>query len=142
MQQMPPFTLPITIYYEDTDIGGLVYHANYLKFFERARTEQLRARGVNQQRLLQEKIAFVVTTMEINFVKGATLDDQLIVESTVIELKRASITFLQRLIDSKGLEYCRAKVKIACINTEKMKPIAIPTSIQSEILSERRNINS
>lgn len=135
--QNHPFTLPITIYYEDTDIGGLVYHSNYLKFFERARTEQLRSLGVSQQNLLSQQIAFVVSRMEIDFIKGATLDDQLIVESSVVELKRVSMVFKQKLVDNKGNVYCEAQVKIACINTQRMKPIQIPTSIQLEILSER-----
>lgn len=140
--QSAPFCWPITIYYEDTDIGGLVYHANYLKYFERARTEQFRSYGVKQQQLLQQQVAFVVRHMDIDFIKGATLDDKLTVETTVIELKRATLSLIQQLVDDEGNVFCRARVKLACINPNKMKPIAIPTTIQSEILRERGTINS
>lgn len=137
MSETSPFCWPVTIYYEDTDIGGVVYHANYLKFFERARTEFLRSIGVNQHSLLRDNIGFVVHHMDIDFIKGATLDDMLVVESSVQNLRRASLTFLQQLVSAQGIVYCRAEVKIACVNTQTMKPIVIPTSIQSEILRER-----
>lgn len=142
MQLANPFCWPVTVYYEDTDIGGLVYHANYLKYFERARTEQFRSYGVNQQQLLQQNIAFVVRHMDIDFIKGATLDEKLMVTSSVVELKKASLRLIQQLVDEKGTPYCRATVKLACINPKLMKPIVIPTSIQSEILRERGTINS
>ena len=140
--QNAPFCWPITIYYEDTDIGGLVYHANYLKYFERARTELFRGFGVKQQQLLQQEIAFVVRHMDIDFIKGATLDDKLLVETAVVELKRATLRLIQQLVDDEGNIFCRAKVKLACINPKKMKPTVIPTTIQSEILRERGTINS
>lgn len=132
-----PFHWPVRIYYEDTDMSGLVYHANYIKYFERARTEFLRRFGVNQQRLFEQKIAFVVCYMEIDFIKGARLDDELIVQTSVSRLLRASILFKQELVDAKGHCFCRAEVKIACVNPEKMKPVPLPISIHSEILSER-----
>lgn len=137
MSRVFPFCWPVRVYYEDTDIGGLVYHANYIKYLERARTELLRDIDVNQQALFEKKIAFVVRHMEIDFVKGATLDDELIVQTLVSDLKGASMIFNQNLVNSQGQCLCRATVKVACINTEKMKPIPIPMSIRSEILRER-----
>ncbi|EPO4994089.1 tol-pal system-associated acyl-CoA thioesterase [Vibrio fluvialis] len=126
---MRVFNWPITIYYEDTDAGGVVYHSNYLKFFERARTEMLRAIGVSQQVLLEQRIGFVVRHAEIDFKQGARLDDQLTVVTSIAELKKASLTFCQELVNPEGQLLCKAIVKVACIDNEKMKPKAMPQSI-------------
>lgn len=132
-----PFKWPITVYYEDTDAGGVVYHSNYLKFFERARTELLRDKGVSQQRMLEQSIGFVVKTIEIDFISAARLDEQLIVETSVIELKKVSLTFCQILVNSEGKVLCKATVKVACIDNSVMKPTAIPSFILSEISCDR-----
>ncbi|WP_428773115.1 tol-pal system-associated acyl-CoA thioesterase [Vibrio sp.] len=133
-----PFHWPVTVYYEDTDAGGVVYHSNYLKFFERARTEMLRHAGISQQTLLEQKVGFVVRHMDIDFLQGARLDDQLTVVSQITEQKRASMTFCQEIVNPVGNTLCRAMVKVACINTDKMRPIAIPQSVTTELaLSER-----
>ncbi|KXF81629.1 tol-pal system-associated acyl-CoA thioesterase [Enterovibrio coralii] len=137
MSHLHPFCWPIRVYYEDTDAGGIVYHANYLKYFERARTELLRSIGVNQLELFEEHTAFVVRHMDIDFIKGATLDESLTVQTTVSEIRRATLTFCQDLVNSQGDVLCRAVVKVACVDPTKMKPKSIPKSIQSEILSER-----
>lgn len=137
MQSKPTFDWPIRVYYEDTDAGGIVYHANYLKYFERARTEFLRKSNLSQSRLLGDNIGFVVKTMEIDFLKAATLDQELVVKTSISKVQRASMMFEQVLIDTDQTLLCRAFVKIACVNTDKMKPQSIPISIQSEILSER-----
>ena len=93
------FYLPVRVYYEDTDAGGVVYHARYLHFFERARTEYLRALNFTQQTLLQEQqLAFVVKSLAIDYCVAAKLDDLLTVETDVIEIKGATILFEQRLI--------------------------------------------
>lgn len=128
-----PFTWSITIYYEDTDAGGVVYHSNYLKFFERARTELLRSIGVHQQVLLEQSIGFVVRHMDIDFIQGARLDDSLKVTTTIAEQKRASLTFCQEIVNPDGKVLCKAMVKVACIDNQKMKPKAIPTFILSEL---------
>ncbi|ELS8947046.1 tol-pal system-associated acyl-CoA thioesterase [Vibrio fluvialis] len=130
---MRVFNWPITIYYEDTDAGGVVYHSNYLKFFERARTEMLRAIGVSQQVLLEQRIGFVVRHAEIDFKQGARLDAQLTVVTSIAELKKASLTFCQELVNPEGHLLCKAIVKVACIDNEKMKPKAMPQSIILEL---------
>lgn len=137
MYDCHPFSWPVRVYYEDTDAGGLVYHANYVKYFERARTELLRNIGVNQQDLLSQRVAFVVRHMDIDFIKGATLDNELVVLTLVSECRRVSLTFVQELLNAQGELMCRATVKIACVDIDKMKPKPIPISIISEILSER-----
>lgn len=123
---------PIRVYYEDTDAGGVVYHARYLAFFERARTEMLREKGINQQNLLASNIGFVVRRMQTDFLAAAKLDDLLEVETTLVNIKRASLTFSQQLVDSQGNVLCRAEALIACVDISKMKPTALPKSIVAE----------
>lgn len=119
------FDWPITVYYEDTDAGGVVYHANYLKFFERARTEILRSLGFSQQRLLEQNIGFVVRTANVDFIRAARLDDQLTVKTSVVELKKVSLTFCQELVNPNGQLLCKALVKVACIDNQKMRPTGL-----------------
>ena len=134
MNKENPFVWPITIYYEDTDVGGVVYHSNYLKFFERARTELLRSIGVSQQKLFAEHISFVVCHMDIDFLRGAQLDEQLQVQTWVESIGRATLVFAQQLVRADNTILCRALVKIACINPTTMKPTAIPNGIKMEIV--------
>ena len=134
MNKENPFVWPITIYYEDTDVGGVVYHSNYLKFFERARTELLRSIGVSQQKLFAEHISFVVRHMDIDFLRGAQLDEQLQVQTWVESIGRATLIFAQQLVRADNTILCRALVKIACINPTTMKPTAIPNGIKMEIV--------
>ena len=92
------FQFPVRIYYEDTDAGGVVYHARYLHFFERARTEYLRTLDFSQQMLLNERnVAFVVKTMTIDYRLPARLDDWLVVETKISEVRGAAILFTQQL---------------------------------------------
>lgn len=132
------FIWPVVVYYEDTDAGGVVYHSNYLKYFERARTEMLRSIGVSQQVLLEQGTGFVVRHMEIDYLQGARLDDQLSVKTTLSELKKASILFCQEIVNPEGRLLCRATVKVACIDNQKMRPIAIPQSIITELTQSER----
>lgn len=126
------FTYPIRVYYEDTDAGGVVYHARYLHFFERARTEYLRQLGFSQQILLAEmQLAFVVKTMEIDYCYPARLDDLLLVETLVEEVKGATIRFVQTLKRNERI-LCKSAVKVACVDLGKMKPVAIPAGIKAE----------
>ncbi len=126
------FRWPISVYYEDTDASGVDYHSNYLNFFERARTELLKTMGVKQAALLADDIAFVVKRAELNFCHAARFEQNLIVETVVIYLKKASLMFEQKLIDEQGLIYCEVKVLVACISLSHMRPRAIPQNIVQE----------
>lgn len=119
---------PIRVYYENTDAGGVVYHAQYLNFFERARTECLRALAFSQQTLLEQNLAFVVKKLEIDYKQPARLDDLLSVETKLSEIKKASMTFEQHLWRDE-ICLCSAKVIVASVDLAKMKPIAIPHAI-------------
>lgn len=123
------FKFPIRVYYEDTDAGGIVYHANYLKFCERARTEYLRYLGIEQDTYLKQNIAFVVKTMEIDFRFAARFNEMLSVVTNLVRVKRASVEFLQQVVNENEQLVFVAKVQVACINSSEMKPMAIPTDI-------------
>ncbi|MBL0711318.1 MAG: tol-pal system-associated acyl-CoA thioesterase [Colwellia sp.] len=120
---------PIRVYYEDTDAGGIVYYANYLKFFERARTEWLRMLGINQAELLEQNIGFVVSKVEMNNIMPAKLDDLLEVNSTINTLKRASLVFHQQITNQAQQVICTVTVRVACVNFQSVKAMAIPKSI-------------
>ena len=126
------FRWPVRVYYEDTDAGGVVYHASYLAFYERARTEMLRQHHFNQQALLEEQVAFVVRRMTVDFIAAARLDDLLEIQSEVTAMTRATMTFSQRIVNAEGKVLNEADVLNACINPHLMKPIALPKSIVAE----------
>lgn len=116
----------IRVFYEDTDAGGIVYFANYQKFFERARTEWLRKLGVNQQTYLEQNAGFVVRRLEMDNLASAKLDDLLTVKSRISQLKRASAVFEQEIYNQNEQLLCTTKVVVAYIDLSKAKPRAIP----------------
>ena len=126
---------PIRVYYEDTDAGGVVYHARYLAFYERARTEMLRHHHYDQQQLLAQNIAFVVHKMTIDYKSPAKLDDLLEIQTTLIDARRVSLAFSQQIINQDEKVLSTAKVHIACVNPSTMRPIALPQSIISELIN-------
>ncbi|TEW53420.1 tol-pal system-associated acyl-CoA thioesterase [Psychromonas sp. RZ22] len=130
-------TLPIRIYYEDTDAGGVVYYANYLKFFERGRTEFLREFNIQQDTLLAKKIAFMVKKVDMDCIKSALFNQLLSVNTEVISHRKASLMFSQKIFNEAGELLCQADTLIACVNLDKMKPTAIPTEI-IEVITRAR----
>jgi acyl-CoA thioester hydrolase len=126
------FRWPVRVYFEDTDAGGVVYHARYVAFYDRARTEMLRQHNVHQQQLLSEHTAFAVRRMTIEYLAPARLDDTLEVQSEITVMRGASLTFAQRILDTHGNLLSCAEVLIACIDPHQMKPRALPKSIVAE----------
>jgi acyl-CoA thioester hydrolase len=123
--------LEIRVYYEDTDVGGIVYYANYLRFLERARTELLRQLGHSQHELLQEGIAFAVRSVNVEYLKPARLDDLLVIETGIASLGRAQLSFVQHIWrDSERL--LDAKIRVACIDPVRGKPMAMPQLIHEQ----------
>ncbi|MGJ0485866.1 MAG: tol-pal system-associated acyl-CoA thioesterase [Methylomicrobium sp.] len=123
---MKPFTWPIRVYYEDTDAGGVVFHSNYLNFFERARTEMLRALGHEQDALKADYgILFVVRSLQIDYLKPACFNDMLFVSAKIIETKKASLVFEQEITRGSDI-LCKGIVRIACLDACAMTPKAIP----------------
>lgn len=132
---MKQFDWPVRIYYEDTDAGGVVYHARYLAFYERARTEMLREFNINQRFLIEsQKIAFVVKTMTIDYILPARLDDLLIVKSQIDNVRKASLTFKQKIVNYENQVINEADVLIACVDLNKNKPCVLPNLFISEFL--------
>jgi len=129
------FRWPVRVYYEDTDAGGIVYYANYLKFFERARTEWLRKIGFNQEVLRQQGILFVVRDVSAKYRRSARLDDELEVSVQVEKLGKASFNISQsvyRIGDEKEELLVNGYVSVACIDSSG-SPRAIPVDIINTI---------
>ncbi|GGA33206.1 tol-pal system-associated acyl-CoA thioesterase [Dyella nitratireducens] len=128
------FTWPVRVYWEDTDAGGVVYHASYLRFLERARTEWLRALGVDQMAFKQATgLAFMVHRMEIDFLRPALLDDELTVAVEVKDRRSASILFAQSIHRVDGAVLIKAQVRAACVDLARMQPARIPEDIMGRI---------
>ena len=124
------FTWPVRVYYEDTDLGGVVYYANYLKFMERARTEWLRSLG-HQQHEIAEKFGFVFAVREarVNYLKPARLDDDLEVTCVPVPEGRASIRFRQ-VITRGETTIADGEVRVVCVDARSFRPRALPDFIQ------------
>lgn len=125
----------LRVYWEDTDAGGVVYHAGYLCFMERARSEWLRACGVDQLAWRERSgLGFVVRDMHIDFLTPARLDDELDVSVVVQKRRRASLTFMQRVRRcADQAELARAEVRVACVNIDRMQPAPIPDDLIARI---------
>ncbi len=120
----------LRVYYEDTDAGGVVYHAGYLRFAERARTELLRAGGFDHIALLREQgLAFVVRRVEIDFLRPAFLDDWLEVRTETKAVSGARMVLMQ-VIEKEGFELVRLEVTLVLVNPDK-RPARIPASLRS-----------
>jgi len=125
-----PFTWPVRVYWEDTDAGGVVYHASYLRFMERARSEWLRDQGVDQLAFKEATgLAFMVREMHLDFLRPALLDDELSVTVTVQDSRPASILFSQAIGRADGTELVRAQVRVACVDVRRMRPALIPADL-------------
>jgi acyl-CoA thioester hydrolase len=125
----PGFVWRVRVYYEDTDSGGVVYYANYLRFFERCRTEWMRALGFGQRELAQrEHVLFVVAGAELQFLRSAVLDDELLIDACLAGRGASYVVFEQKA--QRGSEVlCRARVKVACIAASTMKPTRLPAPL-------------
>ncbi len=124
------FLWPVRVYYEDTDAAGIVYHANYLRFMERARTEWLRALGFEQDALARDHgVVFVITASTLAFKRAARFNDELVVRSTLETLRGASIDFAQTITDRLGNTLCTARNVVACVTRTSLQPRRIPAAM-------------
>ena len=128
------FVWPLRVYWEDTDAGGIVYYANYLKFMERARTEWLRALGCDQARMrARHRLQFVVARASIEFRRPARLDERLDVDVRVLALRRASVELAQDVRCTSRELLCHARIRVGCVDVETFRPRGIPASLQQEL---------
>lgn len=122
------FSIPIRVYIEDTDAGGIVYYVNYLKYMERARTELLRSRGLSKPAVLEEGMLLVVASAKVDYKKSARLDDMLTVSAVIQKRARSYVLFQQRVLRD-GVCLCESEIKVACVNRVTMKPCAFPERV-------------
>ncbi len=128
------FVWPVRVYWEDTDAGGIVYHASYLRFMERARTEWLRHGGFAQQALRDEHgVLFTVARLCIDYRVPARYDDSLRVGVRIARARRASLELAQTICREDGLLLARADVRVACIDATTLRPRPMPRPLRSEL---------
>ncbi len=126
------FNWPVRVYYEDTDSGGVVYYANYLKFMERARTEYLRHLGFEQDQLIaEENIIFAVRSVNCEYKSPARFNDELTVSTNIIEFKKVSMLFEQNIVRTQQPDkiLCQGQIRVACLQADTFKPCVIPQSL-------------
>ena len=127
------FSWPVRVYFEDTDSGGVVYYANYLRFFERARTEWLRSLDVGQQTLIEtSQVMFVVAGVEVDYLVPARLDDELKITVVIDRLGRASLEFVQQVWRETDL-LVTGRVKVACVDSKTLRPQPFPKEVLEKI---------
>jgi acyl-CoA thioester hydrolase len=129
------FALPVRVYFQDTDAGGVVYHASYVNFMERARTEWLRTHGYSNAGLMKEfGVVFVVRSLKLDYLKPALLDDLLEVTAQIKEIGRSRLNLLQSVLRGDEL-LTEAEVHLVCVSLEGFKPVSVP-----EVLRKRLEI--
>lgn len=121
-----PFSLNARVYYEDTDAGGIVYYANYLKFCERARTEWLRGMNMSQSQMLEQHMGFVIKNIKGNYVSSAKLDDLLTITCIPTKVKRASLVIYQQVFNQNNELLFEFECSIAFLNMQLKKPMIMP----------------
>lgn len=127
------YSLPVRVYYQDTDAGGVVYHSTYLNFMERARYEWLRELGFNANALIEiHQVLFMVRSLEIEYFKPAVLDDLLQVTVAVTEMGRSRITLSQEILRNQ-IKLVNATIHVVCVGTERLKPVSIPVPLREKI---------
>ncbi len=135
---MSEFIWPVRVYYEDTDSGGVVYYANYLKFMERARTELLRNCGFEQDQLIEEEgVLFAVRRVEADYLRPARFNDALTVSASVASRGKVSVTFTQEIrLAETGQLLCRGEVKVVCLDAARFRPHPLPEKLLAALAVE------
>lgn len=126
------FSIPIRVYIEDTDAGGIVYYVNYLKFMERSRTEFLRSLGYHKAAILDDGLLLVVHTAQIEYHRSARLDDELSVTTKIQKIARTYFEVEQHVLRGQEL-LCSGSIRIACVNAIAMKPSGIPVDMRQHL---------
>ena len=123
---------PVTVYYEDTDMGGIVYHANFLRFIERARSDFVRRLGVDQNAMREAGVVWVVTRIEADYLSPARFEDALEVETTVVKMTSARLTMGQ-VVRRDGQDLFRAEVTAVCMEMKTGKPVRLPAEVRASL---------
>lgn len=133
---MPEFSLPLRIYIEDTDAGGIVFYANYLKFFERARTEFIRARGIELRNSFDDGLSFVVNRVELDYRQPCLLDELLSVTAKIIKVGASYMVFEQRVLDAQGQVRVSGQVRVVCVSYPGLKPVRLSQDLKQVLQRE------
>ncbi|MDQ2695998.1 MAG: tol-pal system-associated acyl-CoA thioesterase [Pseudomonadota bacterium] len=136
---MKQFVWPVRVYYEDTDAGGVVYYASYLRFMERARSEWLRSIGLHQEALSRRHgVLFVVRSVSLDYRRAARLDDLLEVRSRIAGARGARLVFDQAVVlpDAAGPPLCQGQVTVACVQADSFRPRPLPRLLLTEMLGD------
>ena len=129
---MSAFSVLVRVYYEDTDAGGVVYYANYLRFMERGRTEWLRDLGFEQDQLSRDEgVVFAVRSANVDFIKAARFNEQLQVSVELVKYGKASVNFRQHIHRGNEL-LCSGDIRLACVDADTFRPKAIPVAIMDK----------
>ena len=127
------FALPVRVYFQDTDAGGVVYHASYVNFMERARTEWLRTHGYSNAGLMKEfGVVFVVRSLRLDYFKPALLDDLLNVTAQIKEIGRSRLNLLQSVLRGDEL-LTEAEVHLVCVSLQGFKPVSVPEALRGRL---------
>jgi acyl-CoA thioester hydrolase len=129
----PIFSMPIKLYFEDTDALGIIYHANYIKYFERARTDWLRAADLDHGPLMEMGIGFVIRSADIEWLSPLTIDAQIEATAQVLTLGRSSITLAQTIVHD-GVEVCRATILMVCVSITTKRPVSVPENVRAAFM--------
>jgi acyl-CoA thioester hydrolase len=124
------------VYFEDTDAGGVVYYANYLKFYERGRTEFLRNLGFEQDQLLEQNIVFVVRNVQVDFIRPARFNQMLRVTTAIKSMRKVGLVFEQSIStvpDDRPQLINNAEIQVACLSADRFRPVAIPRNILEKL---------
>ena len=133
MSKSKVFTLPVTVYFQDTDAGGVVYHASYVNFMERARTEWLRTHGYSNAGLMKEfGVVFVVRSLRLDYLKPALLDDLLDVTAQIKDTGRSRLNLLQS-VRRDGEVLTEAEVHLVCVSLQGFKPVSVPEALRGRL---------
>jgi acyl-CoA thioester hydrolase len=132
MSKSKIFSWPVRVYFQDTDAGGVVYHASYVNFMERSRTEWLRSFGYSNAGLMKELgVMFVVRKLELNYLKPAQLDDMLAVTTQIKEIGRSRVNVLQTVL-REGEILSEAEVHLVCVSAAEFKPVSVPEILRKQ----------
>jgi acyl-CoA thioester hydrolase len=132
----------VRVYYEDTDSGGVVYYANYLRFFERCRTEWMRSIGFGQREMAErDGVVFVVAAAEVKYIRPARLDDQLVVDARIAEQFASYVVFEQAVRRDEQV-LCRSRMKVACVDAQSMRPTRLPAALAAALAPHASQLSS
>lgn len=132
------YRLPLRVYLEDTDAGGIVYHSNYLKYMERTRTEFMRQLGYHKAAMLEGGQLLVVHSLDLRYLVPAYFDEELTVTAELVKLARSYVVF-EQTVERNGELLCTANVKVACIDPDNKKPTAFPKALHSALAEAKQN---